>query len=231
MANRIMITNRLQLVLAAALLAATPAALPAALSAQSSPYNDGVAHPTPAPGQMNDGVLRSPGNPPATGAPVDPAKSFDAALTRVEGLWMGAAQAMPAEKYGFAPSAALFAPGQKVQYDGVRTFAQIVTHTIQANYTYFSMVGGIKPDVDTKAIGELKSKDDIVKALAATFAFAHKAVANVTAANAFLSVRGPVTPASAFAGGIGHAEDEYGQAVEYLRMNGIVPPASEPRKM
>ncbi|HEX9197939.1 MAG TPA: DinB family protein [Acidobacteriaceae bacterium] len=165
--------------------------------------------------------------PPAAGSPVDPAKSFDAALTRVENLWMGAAQAMPADKYDFAPSAAAFAPGQKVQFDGVRTFAQIVTHTIQANYSYFSRVGGVKPDVDTKAIGDLKSKDDIVKALAATFAFAHKAVANVTAANAFLSVGGPQTPASAFAGAVGHAEDEYGQAVEYLRMNAIVPPASE----
>jgi hypothetical protein len=165
----------------------------------------------------------------AAGSAVDPAKSFDASLTRLENLWMGAAQAMPAEKYGFAPSAAIFVPGQKVQYDGVRTFAQIVTHTIQANYTYFSMVGGIKPDVDTKAVGDLKQKDDIVKALAATFAFAHKAVANVTPANAFQSVRGMQTPASIFAGAIGHAEDEYGQAVEYLRMTAIVPPASEPR--
>jgi hypothetical protein len=163
----------------------------------------------------------------APGSAVDPAKSMDAALSRLETLWMGAAQAMPADKYSFAPSAAIFAPSQKVQYDGVRTFAQIVTHTIQANYQYFSMVGGIKPDVDTKAIGDLKSKDDIVKALAATFAFAHKAVANVTAANAFTSVRGLQTPVSMFAGAIGHAEDEYGQAVEYLRMNAIIPPASE----
>jgi len=165
----------------------------------------------------------------AAGAPVDPAKSLDAALTRVETLWMGAAQAMPAEKYSFAPSSAIFVQGQKVQYDGVRTYAQIVTHTIQANYQYFSMIGGIKPDVDTAAIGKLQSKDDIVKALAATFVFAHKAVANVTAANAFQSVRGVQTPASMFAGAIGHAEDEYGQAVEYLRMNAIVPPASEPK--
>ena len=165
----------------------------------------------------------------APGSAVDPAKSLDASLTRLENLWMGVAQAMPAEKYGFAPSAAIFVPGQKVQYDGVRTFAQIVTHTIQANYSAFASIGGIKPDVDTKAIGDLKSKDDIVKALAATFAFAHKAVANVTAANAFQRVRGLQTPASMFAGAIGHAEDEYGQAVEYLRMNAIVPPASETR--
>jgi hypothetical protein len=165
----------------------------------------------------------------APGSQVDPAKTFDASVSQIERLWMGAAQAMPAEKYGFAPSAAIFVPGQAVKYDGVRTFAQIVTHTIQANYQYFSMIGGIKPDVDTAAIGKLESKDDIVKALAATFAFAHKAVANVTTANAFDSVRGMQTRASMVAGAVGHAEDEYGQAVEYLRMNAIVPPASEGR--
>jgi len=162
----------------------------------------------------------------APGSAVDPAKTFDAAVSGIERNWMGVAQAMPADKYNFAPSAAIFVAGQKVQYDGVRTFAQIVTHTIQANYNSFASIGGIKPDVDTAAIAKLTSKDDIVKALADTFAFAHKAVANVTAANAFLSVRGTQTPVSMLAGAVGHANDEYGQAVEYLRMNGLVPPAS-----
>ncbi|MGP8258445.1 MAG: DinB family protein [Acidobacteriaceae bacterium] len=162
----------------------------------------------------------------ASGTAVDPAKSFDASVSQIERTWMGAAQAMPADKYNFAPSAAIFVPGQTVKYDGVRTFAQIITHTIQTNYSLFASIGGIKPDVDTAAIAKLTSKDDIVKALADTFAFAHKAVANVTAANAFLSVRGTQTPVSMLAMAIGHANDEYGQAVEYLRMNGIVPPAS-----
>jgi hypothetical protein len=173
--------------------------------------------------------VASGGTAPAAGAVIDPAKSFDASVSQIERLWMGAAQAMPADKYSFAPSAAIFVPSQKVQYDGVRTFAQIVTHTIQANYNMFASIGGIKPDVDTAAIGKLETKDDIVKALAATFAFAHKAVANVTAANAFEGVRGTQTRASILASAVGHAEDEYGQAVEYLRMNAIVPPASEGR--
>ena len=168
---------------------------------------------------------------PAPGTVVAPAVSMDAALTSLQTLWTGAAAAMPADKYGFAPSAAIFIPGQAVKYDGVRTFAQIVTHTIQANYRYFSFIGGIKPDVDVAAIGKLTSRDDILKALDATFVFAHKAVANVTTANAFDAIPGRpnATRATAFAGAIGHAEDEYGQAVEYLRMNAIIPPASEPR--
>ena len=174
------------------------------------------------------------GGPPAAPAPgtvVAPAVSMDAAVTQLQSLWTGAASAMPADKYSFAPSAAIFVPGQAVKYDGVRTYAQIVTHTIQANYRYFGFVGGIKPDVDVAAIGKLTDKADILKALDATFAFAHKAVANVTTANAFDAVAGRpnATRVTAFAGAIAHAEDEYGQAVEYLRMNAIVPPASAPK--
>jgi hypothetical protein len=156
---------------------------------------------------------------------------MDAAVSSLETLWTNAAKAMPADKYSFAPSAAIFVPTQAVKYDHVRTFAQLCTHTIVANYRYFSFVGGIKPEVDMAAINALTSKDDILKAMAATFVFAHKAVANVTPANAFESVRGPQTRATAFAGAIAHAEDEYGQAVEYLRMNAIIPPASVGHEM
>jgi hypothetical protein len=167
----------------------------------------------------------------APGTAIDPSKSMDASVTQLEKLITNAAEAMPADKYDFAPSAAIFIPGQKVKYDGVRTFAQIITHTIQANYFFFGSIGGIKPEIDVKAIGDLKSKDDILKALAATFAFAHKAVANVTTTNAFDSVRGLQTRATLFAAAIAHAEDEYGQAVEYLRMNAIIPPASAAKEM
>jgi hypothetical protein len=167
----------------------------------------------------------------APGTVMDPAKSMDASVSSLERLWVGAANAMPADKYSFAPTAAIFVPSQGVKYDTVRTFAQLATHTIQVNYRVFGMIGGMKPDVDVAAIGQLTSKDDIVKAMAATFVFAHKAVANVTPANAFESVRGPATRVTLFASIIGHGEDEYGQAVEYLRMNGIIPPASQGHEM
>ncbi|WP_263378408.1 DinB family protein [Granulicella paludicola] len=178
--------------------------------------------------------MGAPASAAAPSGPVDPVKSLDSAVTSLEKLWTGAASAMPADKYSFAPSAAIFVPAQATKYEGVRTYAQIVTHTIQANYRYFSLVGGIKPDVDVAAIGKLTTKDDILKALADTFTFAHKAVANVTVANAFDAVQGRPgsnqTRVTAFAGAIAHGEDEYGQAVEYLRMNAIIPPASAPRE-
>lgn len=162
----------------------------------------------------------------APGTIIDPAKSFDAGLTNFEGELIGLVKAMPAERYDFAPSAAVFVPSQKTEYTGVRSFGAMVLHIAQANYYYSSLLSGTKPDVDVKALGDLKDKEKIVSALEASFAFTHKAIATLTPQNAFESVRGDATRASLAGGVVAHGFDHYGQLVEYLRMNGIVPPAS-----
>ena len=162
----------------------------------------------------------------APGTMVGPAKTFDVMLTDFEGEMMGAAKAMPADKYSFAPSAAIFASGQSVDYKGVRTFVQQVTHVAMANYSYARGLSGLKPDVDMKALDAITDKDQAVAALAASFAFTHKAIATLTEKNAFESVRGEQTRASIAGGVVAHGFDHYGQMVEYLRMNGLVPPAS-----
>ncbi len=161
------------------------------------------------------------------GTLVEPSKSLDGLLKIYEGQIMSAVNAMPADKFDFAPSQTIFKAEQTTSYDKVRTFGQMVAHVAQANYYFFGTLGGVKPDVDMKAIGNLTSKDDTVKALAASFAYAHKQLATLTAANAFASVKDDQTKASMAAFGIAHMCDHYGQLVEYLRMNGIVPPASQ----
>jgi hypothetical protein len=163
----------------------------------------------------------------AAGTMIEPSKSFDALLKIYEDEMMGLVNAMPADKYDFAPSAAIFKPEQGVKYDGVRTFGQMVGHVAQANYFFYGLSWGTKPDVDVKAIGSMTSKDDTVKALTASFAFAHKQIATMTAANAFASLKDDSTRASMVAFGIAHGFDHYGQLAEYLRMNGIAPPASQ----
>ena len=167
----------------------------------------------------------------APGTMIEPARSFGDSLSGLEEELMGAVKAMPAEKFGFAPSAAIFAPSQKTDYlspdnKGVRSFGAMVAHIAQANYFYASALSGLKPDVDVKAIGSLTDKDKLVAALVASFEFLHKAIGTLTAQNAFESVRGTQTRASVAGGVIAHGFDHYGQLVEYLRMNGIVPPAS-----
>jgi hypothetical protein len=170
------------------------------------------------------------GKGPEAGTIATPAAAFDSQLNVIEWEMMGAVKAMPADKFGFAPSATIFVPGQKTDFATVRTFAQQATHVAEANYFFYGIVSGLKPDVDVQGIAKLTSKDDVVAALAGSFAFAHKAVATLTTANSFEVVKSPEpgfqTRATLAAFGIAHANDHYGQMVEYLRMNGIVPPAS-----
>jgi uncharacterized damage-inducible protein DinB len=170
------------------------------------------------------------GSGPVAGTIVAPAKAVDSQLVGLEEQMMGVVKAMPADKFGFAPSAAIFVPGQKAEFATVRTFAQQATHVAQANYFFYMTVSGLKPDADVEGIAKLTKKEDVVAALGASFAFAHKAIATLTPANAFevvkLSEPGLQTRATLAQFGVSHGFDHYGQMVEYLRMNGIVPPSS-----
>jgi hypothetical protein len=163
----------------------------------------------------------------APGSQVAPADSLSALLESPEHAMMSLVKAMPADKYTFAPSAAIFVPSQKTEYTGVRTFAALCIHVAQANYGLGGRIAGLKPDVDPPSLTKLTDKDQIVAALQSSFDFVHKSIATVTAANAFESVRGPMTRATMAAYVAVHTNDEYGQMVEYVRMNGIIPPASQ----
>lgn len=87
----------------------------------------------------------------------DPAKAVDGLVSIMESQVVGAAKAMPAEKYTFAPAQGIFAGGQTTQFDTVRTIAAQVTHLAQANYFFFAW-SGIKPDRDVKAIGSITTR-------------------------------------------------------------------------
>jgi hypothetical protein len=159
-----------------------------------------------------------------------PAQALDDLLSLYEHEAMGVVNAMPADKYSFAPSSATFAQQQGAKFEGVRTFAAQVTHVAEANYYFYSSVSGMKPDVDVKSIETLTKKEDCVAILAKSFAFAHKAIATITLQNAFEPIKpvdGMKTRASEAAFGVAHGYDHYGQMVEYLRMNGVVPPGSK----
>ncbi|HTX41894.1 MAG TPA: DinB family protein [Acidobacteriaceae bacterium] len=158
----------------------------------------------------------------ASAAAVSPAESFNSLLSIMESQIVPAAEAMPADKFDFAP------PTSFGLYAGVRTFAQQVKHLTEANYSIFRAYG-VPGAVDAKTIEALTTKDQIVDALKKSYAYAHAAVSTITVENAFEPVGPPqrhLTRATLAAYGIAHSMDHYGQMVEYLRMNGIVPPAS-----
>jgi hypothetical protein len=161
----------------------------------------------------------------APGTQMSPVQAQEELLNVFEEEFMGVAKAMPADKYSFAPPSS---GGAK--FDGVRTFAQEVSHVTLANYFFASKILGEKVPVDGKAINAMTSKDDLLKAAAASFAYAHKAIASITPENAYVAVEGVdgLHTRSVIASFISaHGYDHYGQMVEYLRMNGIVPPGSK----
>jgi uncharacterized damage-inducible protein DinB len=166
--------------------------------------------------------------PAATDAPaaISPSDSLGAVLSLTQTEVVSAAEAMPADKYDFAP------PATAGEFKGVRTFGEQVKHLAQANYQLLKGTG-VPGAIDPKSLDGLKSKDDLIKALKDSYAYAHMAVNSLTPANAFNAVSGfppqfKATNASMVTFMIMHTMDHYGQMVEYLRMNGIIPPASRP---
>jgi hypothetical protein len=161
--------------------------------------------------------------------PADPrtaSQVLDRSITSVEEEFVSAADAMPAEKYSFAPSSG--------EFKGVRTFEQQIKHVAAVNYMLGAGILGEKPPVDTggeNGPDSAKSKADIMKFLKDSFAYLHKAVASVNDSNMVMAIKSPFGEGNATrlglaVGTVGHVSDHYGQMVEYLRMNGIVPPAS-----
>jgi hypothetical protein len=158
---------------------------------------------------------------PAIGTPMPPAEVYGKLLSGMEQEFVSAAEAMPEDKYNFAPTTAIG------EFKGVRTFAAQIKHVAEANYFFFGGPGFSEADdkVKSEAIEKLTSKADIVKALKDSFTLAHSFVDTITPDNAFvMTAHGTRAGMAAF--GIAHFMDHYGQIVEYLRLNGIVPPAS-----
>ena len=167
-------------------------------------------------------------------APQNPtiASVLDFQLTLVEREFVSAAEAMPEEKYSFAPT--------NGEFKGVRTYAQQVKHVATLNNRFFGSILG--QDISTgppegegsNGPDSIQTKEQILKYLRDSFALGHKAIATITADNALSNVKNPPipffrTPLAIASFACVHAMDHYGQMVEYLRMNGIVPPASRPR--
>ncbi len=170
--------------------------------------------------------------PQAQASPAPPAtfaSLVDRQVSAYEKNVVDAAEAMPAEKFDFTP-ATLNIPG--AAYKDVRTFSQLVKHTATANYRLWTNVTGEKMPENIKGTNgpdELKTKAEIIQFLKDSFAMGHRAAKTITPQNALEEIqwfRGTAPRLFVASGAVIHDADEYGQMVEYLRMNGIVPPAS-----
>jgi len=155
------------------------------------------------------------------------ASDVDHDISVIEKQIVDAAEAMPEDKFNFTPES-LSIPGD--DYKGVRSFAVQVKHIGASNYFLWSGLTGDKvPESikDGNGPANLKTKTEIINFLKDSFALGHKAAATLTSENIMQTVgQSKSTRLHRAEFGIAHAYNHYGQMVEYLRMNGIVPPAS-----
>ncbi len=156
---------------------------------------------------------------PAVGTVMTPSATYGKLLGMMEKEFVDAVEAMPEDKFNFAPTTG--------EFKGVRTFAGQVKHVASANWYFFggSDMTEEKAKAKDEAIEKLTTKAEIVQALKDSMAQAHSFVDGITAENAFtMTDHGTRGGMASF--GLAHMMDHYGQLVVYLRMNGIVPPAS-----
>jgi hypothetical protein len=152
---------------------------------------------------------------------------LDRQLVSAEREIVGLAEAMPAEKYSFRPTAG--------EFKNVRSFSQQMTHIAA---TLYGISAGALGEKNPSEMGHeengpasIAGKDAAVKYLKDAFAYAHKATLAVTSANGLDMMQSPFGSSKTaridlVTTLLFHSFDHYGQAVVYARMNGIVPPAS-----
>src|SRR6202044_2378605 len=153
------------------------------------------------------------------------AESISGTLQFVEGNFIGVAEAMPEDKYSFIPTTGKF--------DDARTFGEQVKHVACAQFAFFNEFEGKKPPDDCEKGGHdpAKTKAELIKYLKDSFDYSNGIVAKLTAQNALDRVKGryagPNTKLGISVVAVWHITDHYGQLVEYLRLNGILPPMTQ----
>jgi hypothetical protein len=153
-------------------------------------------------------------------------QALDFWITTTEKMVVAAADAMPEAKYSFAPT--------NGEFTGVRTFAQEIKHLAANNYRMAAYILSQKPTADQEAEtgpDSVQSKAQIMAYVKGSFEALHKAMAAINERNMLEPMASFPSPAQKTRlqlaeDVVAHSENHYGQMVEYLRMNGIVPPAS-----
>jgi uncharacterized damage-inducible protein DinB len=141
----------------------------------------------------------------------------------VERDFVALAEAMPEDKWNFRPT--------QGEFKDARTFGEQVKHVACANEAWAKMMSNEKPPArcDLGGPNPAKSKAEIMAYLRDSFTMIDKVIADTNAENLLHPNPGAYwgpNRLSALTATVWHLSDHYGQLVIYLRMNGIVPPAS-----
>ncbi len=180
-------------------------------------------------------ALPAAAQPPAqgAGATADPfSKALKASFDTVTRYLTGSAEKMPEVNFAFKPT------------PEVRSFGEILGHVANSHYSYCSRVKGERNPNEGNDIEKKTAKADIVKALNDSIAYCAAVYDTMTDAKALEAIAAPAAPAGAPArpapaptprlrlllGNVTHDQEHYGNLVTYLRLKGLVPPSSEPRR-
>jgi uncharacterized damage-inducible protein DinB len=153
------------------------------------------------------------------------AESVSGTLRFAEGSFLGLAEAMPEDKYNFIPTAGKF--------DDVRSFSEQVKHVACAQFAFFNEFEGKEPPKDCEKGGHdpARTKGELIKYLKDSFDYSNHVLATLAANNALERIQGPYAGPNTKLGisvvAVWHITDHFGQLVEYLRMNGMVPPTTQ----
>jgi DinB family protein len=173
----------------------------------------------------------APAQAPAPARPATPLAKKPTLAAAIQTHWkfvaaefISTADAMPDNKYSFVPT--------NGEFKGARTFADQVRHVACANFAFFKEIEKLPPPPDCEK-GEpsnIQTKADLMTYLGQSFVYGETVIAKVNSLNMTDPVEGPYAGPNTKIGmcitAVWHVSDHYGQIVEYLRMNGIVPPAS-----
>jgi uncharacterized damage-inducible protein DinB len=159
------------------------------------------------------------------------AETLDSWITTTEQHVVPAANAMPEDRYAFAPDQT------RGKFTGARTFAQQLKHLAANNYGMAALILGQKRTAEMAnetGPDSVRTKAEIMEYVKGSFAALHEAVATIDEKNVVQPTASPSqwqkTRLSFAVDAVTHSFDHYGQLVEYLRMNGIVPPKSRPQE-
>jgi hypothetical protein len=157
---------------------------------------------------------------PAQQGPVSLSLSLQRSYAGIKDNLTLAADKLPEADYAFKPSS----------MPEVRTFGQLFGHVANAQFNACSAARGV-PNPNMGINNEQKkTKAEIVKALADSFAHCDPAFASLTEENGAQPMtqgRGQMARSAILAGLIAHSNEMYGTAAVYLRAKNVVPPSTE----
>jgi uncharacterized damage-inducible protein DinB len=157
--------------------------------------------------------------------PTNIADSVGGSLHWTQRQFLSVAEAMPENKYSFVPT--------QGEFKGARSFGEQVKHVACANFAFFNEIENKTPPDHCEKGGPSKAstKVELLAYLRESFDYGNRILATVNAQNALARADGPYAGPNTKLGiavaAVWHIADHYGQIVEYLRMNNVVPPPTE----